>query len=153
MFSDNWMTKFVYSFGSCVCLVRQDRKLPRECTQSKIYSMRELCNNFPIFSFIQFVFLLLRFSWDCFRFCFSVRKIPLFCATSSSTSQRHCVSALKQNASIKRRNEFKMKIVFRHSTEVRIRFNLVSTENWPIDWFFTIFVAIFLYLFLRSRST
>lgn len=24
-------------------------KLPRECVQSKIYSMRELCNNFPIF--------------------------------------------------------------------------------------------------------
>lgn len=42
----------------------------RRPISEKIYSMRELYNKFPnILRFIQFAFLLLRFSWD-FRFCF-----------------------------------------------------------------------------------
>lgn len=57
-------------------------KLPRECAPSnseKIYSMRELYNKFPniLLRFIQFAFLLLRFSWD-FRFCFPCAKYPYF---------------------------------------------------------------------------
>lgn len=71
-------TRWRNLFDFCVCLLRQSKNCLEIVLNPKSISW-ENCVTISQYSFSSnLFFLLLRFSWDCFRFCFSVRKIPLF---------------------------------------------------------------------------
>lgn len=155
MFSDKHNSlKFVVSIR-CFAV----RKLPRECAQSKIYSMGELCNNFPNILFHPICFfiatVLLRFS-----FLFSVRKIPLFDSSHFAIKVKRCASAYTQKRHSKVTNQFNTKKIACVSLLVlrflRVGFDLIWLSHLcadevdeAIDWishFISKAIAIFFLL-------